>query len=123
LRHCFSSLDENRAEAASPRIARSLPTFVSPPGGVSALRLRDLGQVLELRLAAAVADRAAVQADRRQEYERACCQRRADAEDVADAAERRPAAGLPDRVRLARDRDHRGEVGSAAGRGTRAARG
>src|SRR5262245_38420769 len=65
------------------------------------------GQLLELRLAAVVGDRACVEPERGRDGGRPAGECRADAPDVADRAEHGAAARLADRVRLARQRDDR----------------
>src|SRR5439155_25842209 len=64
------------------------------------------GQLGELRLAAFVRDRAAVEAESRRDCTGAGGERGRNPPDVADRAEHRPAPGLADRVRLAADREH-----------------
>src|SRR5439155_2344788 len=63
------------------------------------------GHGLELRIAAAVAQSAGVQADRWGNRQRAGRESRRDAEHVADDAESRAARRLPNRIRLAADRE------------------
>src|SRR4029079_14944493 len=64
-------------------------------------------QIGQLRLAALVGDRAAVEAERGRDHGRTCGQRGRGPPDVADHAKDGPPPRLADRVRLAAAREHR----------------